>query len=364
MALTLGTTGMDSATEAELRAAFQQANATQGGRWQLAAEGEADYVVVDMDSMYGPMSWLRLHAAGKQVIGLTSAPRTQTDFRLERPISATGVAALLDQIAGGGSVTAAPVAEAAPVAVPSGMSPSPVPQDQLPEEMPQPPREDLRPPAPAPKLPDSVEAGTLAPTTIQPAPPAPPAPPRERRLADWLAPGALQGKVRYQKGTGPAVLIDGDARTYHGPAALKPLAEAFEGPVAREDFGAIDEATFAREATPLGAAQPLVRLQWYGGLLAGQGRLLEGYDPAGKYKLGKWPQTEREFPKHFRIATAMMKGPATLDEITTASGVPLEDVIDFVNANLATGFAEPVSDAPPEPTDAQKGGLFGRLRGK
>ena len=36
MALTLGTTGMDSATEAELRAAFLQANATQGGRWHQA----------------------------------------------------------------------------------------------------------------------------------------------------------------------------------------------------------------------------------------------------------------------------------------------------------------------------------------
>ena len=72
MALTLGTTGMDSATEAELRAAFQQANATAGGRWQLVSEAEADYVVVDMDSMYGPMSWLRLHAAGKHVVGLTA----------------------------------------------------------------------------------------------------------------------------------------------------------------------------------------------------------------------------------------------------------------------------------------------------
>ena len=361
MALTLGTTGMDSATEGDLRTAFMQANASQGGRWQLVSEGEADYVVVDMDSMYGPMSWLRLHAAGKQVIGLTSAARTQTDFRLERPITAAGVAAVLDQIAGGGSLTAAPVAEAAPIAVPSGMSPSPVPQDQLPEEMPQPPREDLRAPAPAPKLPDSVQAGTLAPTTIEPPHPAPP---RERRLADWLAPGALQGKVRFQQDNGPTLLIDADARTYHGPAALKPLAAYFEGPVAREAFGAIDEPTFAREAGALGAAQPLVRLQWYGGLLTGQGRLLEGFDPAGQYKLGKWPQTEREFPKHFRIATAMMKGPATLDEITAASGVPQEDVVDFVNANLATGFAEPVSDAPPEPTEPQKGGLFGRLRGK
>ena len=47
-----------------------------------------------------------------------------------------------------------------------------------------------------------------------------------------------------------------------------------------------------------------------------------------------------------------------------ASGVPQEDVVDFVNANLATGFAEPVQDAPTEPTEPQKGGLFGRLRGK
>ncbi|KGQ18590.1 hypothetical protein LF41_616 [Lysobacter dokdonensis DS-58] len=371
--MTLGTTGMDSATEAELRAAFLQANATQGGRWKLVPEAEADYVVVDMDSMYGPMSWLRLHAAGKQVIGLTSAPRTQTDFRLERPINANGVAAMLDQISGGGSVTA-PAAEPVAQAVPSGMSPSPVPYDQLPEEVPQKPREDLSAPPPAPKLPDSVQAGSLKPTTIEPAPapvaaaPAPApvaaaAPPRERHLGDWLVPGELQGKLRYQLGNGPAVLIDADARQYHGPAALKPLAGYFDGAVKRDHFGSLDDATFAREATALGAAQPLARLQWYGGLLAGQGKLLPGFDPSAQYRLTKWPQTEREFPKHFRIATAMMKGPATLDDVAAASGCPLEDVIDFVNANLATGFAEVVSDEP-EPVEPQKGGLFGRLRGK
>src|SRR5207342_769027 len=242
MALTLGTTGMDSATEAELRAAFQQSNATRGGRWQLVEEAQADYVVVDMDSMYGPMSWLRLHAAGKHVIGLTSAPRTQTDFRLERPISAAGMSLLLDQIAGGGYV--APAGDApAPAAVPSGMSASPVRQDQLPEEMPKREPEDLRARGvQAPRLPDSVEAGTLAPTSIAPPAPAPAAPapapvaaapaaPRERRLADWLADGELRFFLSDPAGTGPALLIDGDARTYHGPAALKPLAGYFEGPV-------------------------------------------------------------------------------------------------------------------------------------
>ena len=360
MALTLGTTGMDSATEAELHAAFQSANAGSGNRWQLVSENDADFVVVDMDSMYGPMSWLRLHAAGKRVIGLTSAARTQTDYRLARPVDQAGVAALLAELAGeGGAASGAmPVAESAPV--PSGMSPAPVPEDLLPEEHPLPVDEEAETPV-MPHLPGSVDAGSLAPVTVQPAATAP----RERTLGDWLAPGALSGRYRYQREGGPVLLVDADARQYHGPAALKPLAAYFDGSVKREDFHALDGAEWTREAASLGAAQPLVRLQWYAGLLAGKGRLLPGFDPAARYRLAKWPQTEREFPKHFRIATAMMKGPTTLEELAAASGVPLDEVIDFVNANLVTGFAEPFSEHSTEPTEPQKsGGLFGRLRGK
>jgi hypothetical protein len=60
----------------------------------------------------------------------------------------------------------------------------------------------------------------------------------------------------------------------------------------------------------------------------------------------------------------MMKAPATIDEIAAGSGVPREEVIDFVNASLATGYAEPVREQSPEPTEPAKAGLFGRLRGK
>src|SRR3546814_914099 len=80
--------------------------------------------MVDMDSMYGPMSWLRLHAAGKQVIGLTTAQRTQTDFRLGRPFDSHSFSVLLRDVAseagvavaeaGETPVAAAAVAEAAP----------------------------------------------------------------------------------------------------------------------------------------------------------------------------------------------------------------------------------------------------------
>lgn len=63
MPLTLGLTGMDPATESALQTAFKVANAQLGGHWSLVPEQQADFVVVDMDSMYGPMSWLRLHAS-------------------------------------------------------------------------------------------------------------------------------------------------------------------------------------------------------------------------------------------------------------------------------------------------------------
>jgi hypothetical protein len=383
MALTLAFTGMDSATEAALTAAFQQANARCRNAWRLLSELDADHVVVDMDSMYGPMSWLRLHAAGKQVIGLTTAARTQTDFHLPRPFDVDALATLLQVIAGepGGALPQAaatartPTAETAPI--PSGMSPSPVPQDLLPEEHPEPVDEEAEAPAPAPGLPGSVQAGTLAPTTIIPsaaatAPtPAPEqvivevAPPRERNLADWLAPGALSGRFRFRPASGQPIFIDADARQYFATTALKPLAAAIGGVVAREDFEPVSAPNWAAETAALGAAQSLNRLQWYGGLVAGKGKLFSEFDPAGRYKLGKWPQTEREFPKHFRIATAMMKAPATLEEVAAASGVPIADVNDFVNASLVTGYAEFVPEPPSEPLEPQKhSGLFGRLRGK
>ena len=391
MSLTLGLTGMDPATEAALKAAFVDANARLNGHWQLLPEAEAKYVVVDMDSMYGPMSWLRLHAAGKRVIGLTTAPRTQTDFRLGRPFDGNQVAVLLREVAADGGVDlsvkaagtdAAPskpvdmppeIIRTASASVPPRVeaekveSPTTVPTPEIPVA----PAPTAAPPVTAAPTPQQPRPEASAPTPFADAPPPvpasqpPPAPPREPVFADWLAPGALRGRFRYRRNGGAVLLIDATARQYHGPAVLKPVAAYFDGVVRSEDFEALDEATWTSESAALGAAQPLQRLQWFGGLLVGKGELLPGHDVAGRCQLTKWPQTEREFPKHFRIATAMMKGPATLPDIATASGIPLADVIDFVNANLVTGFAEFVPEAPIEPIEPPKPtGLLGRLRGK
>jgi len=415
MTYKLGITGMDPTSESALRAAFTQALPRLGGRWVLATEIEADHVIVDMDSMYGPMSWIRLHAAGKQVIGLTTSPRTQADHRLQRPFDSADLVALLGALA-----VDAPVPEPGHASVqaleaeapPSMATPAPAPTDQLPEEQPAPadaeaaappgPAAVVEPestsggmdavgeapevgneaePAPAPGRgpdPAPLEAATEgpaanaieAPTEPEPTssaseqePQPEPEPEREPVLADWLVPGVLSGQWRYRDANA-SLAIDADAGIYHGPATLKPLAAAVGRNIGKDALEPLDAEAWER-AIAGGEAQPLSRLLWFSALLAGKGALLPGHDPGGQYRLLKWPRTEREYPRHFRIATAMMKGPATLAEVAAASGVGEAEVADFVNANLATGYAEFVPPPAPEPDEAQKpGGLFGRLRGR
>ncbi|MBA2238059.1 MAG: hypothetical protein H0W24_05075, partial [Lysobacter sp.] len=216
-----------------------------------------------------------------------------------------------------------------------------------------PPAPTIEPRAPATEPP----APTIEPRT------ATPAQPQEQTLIEWLASGRLSGRIRVER-DGVALLIDNAQREYFGPSVLKPLTAHARAQLSPKDLEQVDPAEWARQTASMGAAQPLLRLVWFGNLVAGAGKLVPGFDPAARYQMLKWPQTEREFPKHFRIATMMMKGPATLAEIAAGSGVPLPDVIDFVNANLATGFADVEHVPEPEPEPTKSTGLFGRLRGR
>ncbi|WND82194.1 hypothetical protein [Lysobacter capsici] len=395
MPLTLGLTGMDPATESALQTAFKVANAQLGGHWSLVPEQQADFVVVDMDSMYGPMSWLRLHASGKSVIALTAAQRTQADHLLAHPFSADSMATLLGEIATlSGHAIAKPAPAAAPTAIEIPKQPRTDPTAALPDvvvdlletdlaqakaaaqqaapaPVAAPPAEAVvpAPAAPAPVAPAPVAAAPAAPAAAPVAaapavanPAVPSITARGDGLLDWLVAGRLRGLLRVGSGE-ERLLIDADQRKYHGPAALKPLAGLFDRGFAPSEFELLPAAQWDSAAAQLGAPMPLARLVWFGNLLAGHGRLAPGYDPQRRYRMTKWPQTEREYPKHFRIATVMMKAPSTVTEIAEASGVTEAEVADFINANLATGFAEAEGDpTPAEP--AKSGGLFGRLRGR
>lgn len=352
MALKLGMTGMDGQTQAALATAFNEVNAAIGKPFELTQGNDADFVIVDMDSLYGPMSFMQLHNAGKHVIGLTQGTTTKADSRLARPLDLEQFKAVLTATASGAPVPApiaAPVAAPAPAPVAaaasglSGVTPAPSPADVLPEEkiVATHAQAPAQPSAPVTAAANVSPEPVVAPAALadpEPEPVAVPVPeaPRTRTLLNWLEAGALTKTSVLSRDGLPELIIDPGKREYRGPATLKSLVPYFDGEVSDSDFRPAADEDLVRTA---GSAQPLQRLVWLAGLTAGKGKLETGVGERADYLLTKWPQTEREFPKHFRIATAMMKGPSHIMEIADAAGVPLEDVADFINANVATGFA-------------------------
>lgn len=335
--------GLSREEEAEVVARFKQANARVGNHWLVTPETEASVLVIDMDSMYGQMSLMKAIGTGKILVALTAGGRADTDYVLQRPVTADSLVALFEQISAG---TPAPVAPPAPEPV---AKPEPTPEPA--------PVVAAAPPAPAVETPAPAAPRV---TSEQPAF-TPPARQAEPRLADYLRPGALPGPVRLQLAGSPDLVLDPATQTYYSGAALKPLLPYANAIIREADLAPVDPAQLPALATQLGGSQPWARLAWLCALGGGNGALAPGYGPNDRYKLLKWPQTEREFPKHFRIATVMMKGPANLSEIAEQSGVSLAEVIDFVNASLMVGVAEP-DGAAPAPADAGKGGLLGRFR--
>lgn len=330
-------TGMEPDERDGLHALFATANASTGHAFQLCDERSADVLVVDIDSIYGQMTWLRARQSEQTVVPLSAGSRSEPGLRLARPVSEAALSELLRAVqAAAPARTSSAPANAAPAKAAATL-----------------------PPVAATAVNEQAVTAEAAPTP--PAPPPPP--PRAPRLGDYLHPGALSQPVRIVRNGAEPLVLDPETRVYFGPSALKALLPFCQGDMPARELQPLDAAAFA-EVVKKGGAQPMARLRWLFALVSGEGTLAEGYAMDERFSLSKWPQIEREFPKHFRIATSMMKGPATIAEIAELSTAPVSEVIDFVNANLASGFAQVERVPEPEPEQAAKAGLFDRLRGK
>lgn len=327
--------GLDSSYGQRLREQFLQACQALELPMTLADdEHAATHAIVDMDSVYGPMSWIRLHGQNTLVVGLTSAPRTNAEYHLPRNYAENDLHALLRRIA----------ADAGMIAGDEGYGGT---ADA---------NADTGSVAALPPATGSNVTPLLSATTPTDAP---------MTLAHWLRPGTAGGRFRFQRGTAPALWIDSDAGVYHGSDLLKPLAGYFTEPVALAELQPLDSTEWNAAIAKAGPEQSLARLRWYHALLNAQGHLPPGHDAATRIRMPGWQASEREFPRHFRIATAMLRGPATLAQIAEAANVPEAEAADFIHASLVCGHAAVVPDAAPI-DDVQRGtgGLFARLRGR
>lgn len=343
--------GFSRTDEDSFRSLFEAANHTSGGSFRLGAEAEADVLIIDVDSIYGQMGLMQARSSGKTLVALTSGTRADADLLLQRPLEAKSIQMLLGALAqpGHSRSQAAP----RPQPEPRPASPSPGPTE-----------------APAAQSPTAVEApkpssqsGTPPVAAAEPPQPSMPEParPRPRSLFELLQPGVLPGPVSLQREGAPALVLEPGERVYFGGASLKPLLPYVEGPLGEHEANPLTPNALAALEKELGGRQPMMRLIWLAALNAGGGQLI-GFSPETRFKLGKWPQIEREFPKHFRIATVMMKAPATVDEIAATSGASREEVCDLLNAYLATGFAEPEQTPSTAAAETARTGLLDRLR--
>lgn len=356
----IAVSGFGRAEEAVFRALFEAANRQVGGGFILCAEAECEALIIDADSIYGQMGLMQAQGSGKLLIALTSGSRVDADHKLDRPLDQASLARLLSALGSGeiGSGSASqPKAPQTPVPPPRAESPRSA-AVAAPSPTPRPEPKPKAPPKVAAAMPPAAAPIAPAAITSRPEPTAS----RPRSLFEHLQPGVLTRAVKFQRGDAPPLVLEPQARVYLGGSTLKPYAEYLKSPIADEDFKPVSAAELAALEAAEGGRQPIARLLWLAALHAGDGQLI-GFDPSTRFKLGKWPQIEREFPKHFRIATVMMKQAATVDDIAAASGASREEVCDLLNAYLATGFAEPEQGQASAAAETARSGLMDRLRG-
>lgn len=341
MARRLTLQGANEHDAAHLKNLLSNAQPELRSGWRFYTGDDTDLLVVDVDTVYGHMDWLRAHSLGKPVAVLTEHTKFEdSDLILHKPVSMENLAEVLAHA----SEQVPDRAESAHV------------QDEEPTPQPLPPVKTKAAvkiaPSPAP-----------VPEPAPPPAPVPPEPPSEQSLEQWLSGNSLSGQVRLQYAGAPDLIIDNVEKTFYTDGSLRALEAHCKRKIKPDEWHRLIAGDFvaARSASK---PQPIARLLWLCHILGSHGHPSPGMDVNAKYKLARWPQIEREFPKHFRIATVMMKQPATLSEVAEQSGATLPDVIDFANAYNAIGYMETNADVDVGSTarDTGRGAILSRLR--
>lgn len=343
MAYKIALVGASPAEETEFRGLLATAAQRLRQSWEISNERDADLVVVDVDSVFGHMAWLKANGAGKRTAAFTERDSArESDLLLGRPLSLEGLVKLLlmYNLPSGAAPSAAAVAAAAPPVAPA--ADGGYANEFSPGES-RAPRPVLRTEAPAVEAPRPPPRPAPPPPVAAPAPPPPPAPvaaPRELSLADFITQSPLPGPAKLVTEGAPDLVVDPASQSWYSSATgLRALAPHCARALTMADWQLLNAAEFAA-AKGSATAQPYSRLLWFYTLNRSQGELLPGLDRIARYKLARYPQSEREFAKHFRIGTFMMKDYASLEDIAEASGAALNDVIDYVNAYTAVGYVE------------------------
>ena len=347
-------TGMDTSDAEQLIALFHDINRRSGNRWALANDADsASTLVIDVDTLYGHMTWLRAQGSDQNVVALTSGTSAEADHVLHRPVTPETMRHLMSKLVDGSAAAAQPAAAISPAA--PARSPAPQPP------APQPPA----PQTPVPEAPRASVASTPAPAqpAAVPAPPPAPAKPAQRKLIDLILAGDIPaGPQKLELPDQLPLVLDLAEKAFLCGNSIKAFLPYTQVTLPEGAFKPVSASQFETLRQSIGGGQPLGRLVWLAAL-GGSGGEIPGSAADTRYRLSKWPQIEREFPKHFRIATTMMKGFQLPSELAEQSGATLAEVNDFIAASLVSGYAEAEQSTASDASPTTQKSLLDRLRG-
>ncbi|MBS0570141.1 MAG: hypothetical protein JSS28_06010, partial [Proteobacteria bacterium] len=218
---------------ARMRELLVQAAAKLSAPWRYNAGDEGELLVIDVDSVYGHMDWLRAHHARLVAVLTGHGQGEEYEIVLHKPLTIDNLVQVLDRCA---ALTqdhpeSAPAPAGAPAATPA-------------------PRKALAtPPAPA-----------VAPIATPAPEPVPAAEvPKERRVHDWLAEHALAAAVRIHSAGAADLVLDPGHRTYYADGNLRALAPHCGRVVTKEELHEVSPVELARLQAS-GKGQPFARL--------------------------------------------------------------------------------------------------------
>ncbi|MEO7062988.1 MAG: hypothetical protein ABI082_04335 [Dokdonella sp.] len=158
-------------------------------------------------------------------------------------------------------------------------------------------------------------------------------------LRAYLEGDLLGGPARYAlPGKLPPMVLDPKLKVAHSPLGLAALQ-----PYCHQRWRLCDwQPLTSAELDEVRAKQPALpyaRLIWLDVLLHSDGRLASHLDPGGTYRLARWVEIDHDLSRYFRVASSMLQ-PMRLHEIAAASGAPMSDVFNVINAYEAVGLIE------------------------
>jgi hypothetical protein len=381
--------GVSDDETAHLRLLMRKAVGELSHRWRWGNESGADLVVVDPASFAGQMARTRVQAAGVRcAIFSDEAVVEGADLILRRPLKMANVIAILNEAAGKAERPEGMVSQKQDfyfydagegagnaddvIAMPEPATPPHLSADAAPglEELLRIDPVDVKEAARVKtKLDDDTTVfGTAGPTARSDVrgreaadvfgkaraepPPAPLASLRKGTVTDtarhslrvYLDTEILGGPARITLAEAPPLVLDPKQKMFHSPGRLSALEPYCRTALRHCDWQALTSAELVelRAAEP---PQPYLRLIWLYVLVHSDGQLARHLDPGGTYRLVRWIEIERDLSAYFRIASTML-APARLHEIAAASGAPMADVFNVVNAYDAIGLIEWQPRAP------------------